>query len=249
MLIYITIIILYIIIHIFLPFPSSQYSIFYSNPPLIHSILVGTYIRLFIFPIRPRTFYRSGWLRCDVFMFRGWGGVCVIILYIIIHILLLYYYTYTIIYYIILLYINYYYISSSHLFYSSSLPIYLLFLLPSSSPNLSSVLLPSSSNLPNIHSILVGTYIYLFIFFPIYLLFFPNLSLILISSIYLLLSFILYLSVLTYTYLYSFHFNTLIQQFLPRTFYRSGWLRCVGFMSVRCQVVFYVLKVVDGYCV
>jgi hypothetical protein len=71
------------------PHPSS-YSSFLSNPllplsssysPILpplsllyflnHSILVGTYIYLFIFQthpptIRPRTFYRSGWLRCDV---------------------------------------------------------------------------------------------------------------------------------------------------------------------------------------
>jgi hypothetical protein len=43
--------------------------------PLIHSILVGTYIYLFIFQtspnIWPRTFYRSGWLRCDVFKCIG----------------------------------------------------------------------------------------------------------------------------------------------------------------------------------
>jgi hypothetical protein len=52
---------------------SSQY------PPNIHSILVGTYIYLFIFfqsfiflPIRPRTFYRSGWLRCDVLNSWEW---------------------------------------------------------------------------------------------------------------------------------------------------------------------------------
>ena len=38
---------------------------------LIQSIRVGTYIRSFISnrqsTIRPRMFYRSGWLRCDVF--------------------------------------------------------------------------------------------------------------------------------------------------------------------------------------
>jgi hypothetical protein len=65
----------------------------------------------------------------------------------------------------------------------------------------------------HIHSILVGTYIYLFIshpifyslplLFPILFLFlfsFPNTPLPIISSNQ-------YLSVLTYTYLYSFHFN------------------------------------------
>ena len=44
----------------FFPFPSS--------PPNIHSIRVGIWIRLFISHpnIRPRMFYRSGWLRCVV---------------------------------------------------------------------------------------------------------------------------------------------------------------------------------------
>ena len=43
---------------------------FYNH--LIHSIRVGTYLRLFIFQtIRPRMFYRSGWLRCV-------GFICVV---------------------------------------------------------------------------------------------------------------------------------------------------------------------------
>jgi hypothetical protein len=37
------------------------------------------------------------------------------------------------------------------------------------------------------------------------------------------------LSVLTYGYLYSFQYSRIIW---PRTFYRSGWLRCVGLMSM-----------------
>ena len=51
--------------------------LFFCSNHLIHSILVGTYIYLFIFyqypTIPPRMFYRSGWLRCDVFnSWRFW---------------------------------------------------------------------------------------------------------------------------------------------------------------------------------
>ena len=66
-------------------FPSSLLPSQYSSPPnpLIHSIRVGSSIYLFIFSsdlsnipnqtIRPRMFYRSGWLRCDVSISIGFG--------------------------------------------------------------------------------------------------------------------------------------------------------------------------------
>jgi hypothetical protein len=155
----------------------------------------------------PRTFYRSGWLRCDVFncvvfvYVLSWCSVlswCLcVVLYIIIHIILSYtiiilillylihtyiilyytilyytyyiiyyilYYTYTIIYYTILL-LYYYYILYYTLLFFCSLPNTLPLLIYSifySHP----LLFPSPpSILPNIHSILVGTYIYLFILF------------------------------------------------------------------------------------
>jgi hypothetical protein len=141
--------------------------LFYS--PLILGILVGTYIYLFILSqyyqtstIWPRTFYRSGWLRCVVVICIGLAFVLVLVLYIIIS------YTYTIIiiyykiYYYYILYILYY----TLLFYSLSFPLPL---------NLSSFPFYSSNPLPN-------TFLSSFQSQPI--------------------SFILYLSVLTYTYLY-----------------------------------------------
>jgi hypothetical protein len=129
-------------IRIFMFFSSSQYS-FYTCRYL--------HILIYILPsptIRPRTFYRSGWLRCDVFNSWEWyrfqfefmfwprtfyrsGWLRCYILYIIL--------------YLILLYIYYYYI----------IILYILYPIPSSS---------SSSDPSLIHSILVGTYIYLFIF-------------------------------------------------------------------------------------
>ena len=113
----------------------------------IHSIRVGTWIRSFIFPIPniqnwPRTFYRSGWLRCDVF--NSWvyllsgcircqvwrcltlGVTITIIIHIHIHTYIIYYYIY-----IILLY---YYILYTILFFPSDLCSFpLLFLLSFSS--------------------------------------------------------------------------------------------------------------------
>jgi hypothetical protein len=44
------------------------------------------------------------------------------------------------------------------------------------------------------------------------------------------------LSVLTYTYLYSSNIP-LFPNIWPRTFYRSGWLRCVGFICMFCSVL------------
>jgi len=115
---------------------------------------------------------------------------CYIYYYILYYTIILYYYSILYIYYIL----YYYYtiiLSYTILFLlfppiSSSLPHLFLF---SSIPSSTLPLLSSSSPLfyPLIHSILVGTYIYLFISHPIFLI--PI--------------FILYLSVLTYTYLYS----------------------------------------------
>ena len=89
----------------FLIFPHSNLSKQLSmnikrNPSIypIHSIRVGIWISLFIFQssdplqIWPRMFYRSGWLRCDVFDVR-----CILYYYIL---YIIYYYI--IIYYIIL---------------------------------------------------------------------------------------------------------------------------------------------------
>jgi hypothetical protein len=114
-------------------------------------------------------------------------------------------------YYILLLLYIYYYIL--HIIHTLSLLYilsYTILFSPSSSSDLSSNLSFSSlllfSPLPHIHSILVGTYMRLFIFHQdIYL---PSLlffcSIIPSTSLPLfLLSFILYLSVLTSTYLYS----------------------------------------------
>ena len=137
-------------------------------------------------------FYRSGWLRCDVFIYVfgilglswcgvyvwGWFDVWCLCYYTII------YYTYTIISYILYLILYYTLLLSSSLsssplrFFSPPyllpiLPSYiLLFLIPSSLiPILYNLLLIYSSlpphshpNHPLIHSIRVGTYIYLFIF-------------------------------------------------------------------------------------
>ena len=136
---------------------------------LIQSIRVGTLIRLFIFQtIRPRMFYRSGWLRCDVFTYvvfvlMFWAGgmvevcrwwlVCVGLYYIILLYIYIYYYiiyyTYIIISIIILYLILY---SSSLLFFSplpllSSQSIFYPFL-SSSFPFLLSSPLPSPTHLP-----------------------------------------------------------------------------------------------------
>jgi hypothetical protein len=128
---------------------------------------------------------------------------------------ILYYY---IIYYIILFLFLPLLFPSSLLFSS---PNHLLLSLPFS---------PSSCSDPNIHSILVGTYIYLFILFYTLLLFIFHTHLL--WSILPIPIFILYLSVLTYTYLYSRLISS-FQQFWPRTFYRSGWLRCVVVICIR----------------
>jgi hypothetical protein len=102
----------------------------------------------------------------------GWGVWCVFvcsrfwafdirccIVYYILYLILLYYtYTYTIIiYYYILLYLIHILYYTLHLPLIYSFPIYSLTIQSSSS---------SLSNPSNIHSILVGTYIYLFIFNP-----------------------------------------------------------------------------------
>jgi hypothetical protein len=69
-------------------------------------------------------------------------------------------------------------------------------------------------------SVLTYTYLYSLQIFPLLFIFLP----ILWSIFPIIPSFILYLSVLTYTYLYSRLISFI--QFWPRTFYRSGWLRC-----------------------
>jgi hypothetical protein len=161
---------------------------------LIHSILVGSCRYLFIsqthLPIWPRMFYRSGWLRCDVVKYVGnpvWVCVLCFELVLTLGVVLCYILYITIIIHILLLYIYYYYILySSDLIFSQSIfffPILFLLLLLSfiffppllsqsfSShpyPNLSSSLLPFPIFQTHlIHSILVGTYIYLFILFQL----------------------------------------------------------------------------------
>jgi hypothetical protein len=167
-------------------FPSSS-----LNHPNIHSILVGTYIYLFIFhsissrTIWPRTFYRSGWLRCDgVISWESCLSMCLafeLVLRVVFgllyyYILLLLYIYYYIIHILLLYIILFFPIPFPFLHSSSTFPILFLFshLLSSSLPSNHSLPLQI---LPNISSIL-------FLFFS--------------STI-----FILYLSVLTYTYLYS----------------------------------------------
>ena len=70
----------YYIIYLFIFFLSSSSVLFsfpFPHPSIIQSIRVGTWICLLIFQthrtIRPRTNYRSGWLRCDVFKCIGLG--------------------------------------------------------------------------------------------------------------------------------------------------------------------------------
>jgi hypothetical protein len=213
-------------------------------------------------------FGSGGWLRCDgVFMF--WAGVhvwCYIVYYYyytyytIIILYLIYYIVYIILFLPSPLPYSSLLLCSILLFPISTIPIFILYLSVLTytylysffySPLLFSYLLLSSSPLPNIQSILVGTYIYLFIFFPIFFLIFfhsfhplPSFPLFLpnpsIPSQPSVLPptphFILYLSVLTYTYLYSSHSRII----WPRTFYRSGWLRCV----VRiCGVFWWMVEV------
>jgi hypothetical protein len=184
---------------------SSHLLLIYIPSPLIHSILVGTYIYLFIFiylsSINNSTPHvLSEWMVevCGKYLyqvvFRA-GGMLLVFEMVLYYIL---YYTYT----IIIIYLILYYT--------------LLFL-----PNLSSDLSSIPSLLP------------LFRSYPLF--FFPYNSILFLSpfSRHAHLSFILYLSVLTYTYLYSINIPIfLFSQFLPRTFYRSGWLRCDVFNSV-----------------
>ena len=153
--------------------------------------------------------------------------VCVIII-LLLYIILLYIYYY-IISYTIIIYYTYYYYYILYIYYLilySSLPLIffqsLLFFLFCSLLFLSS---SSSSYPPNIHSILVGSYIYLFIFFQysshpipnhrilnhhiflpnplIHLLFSPSSSI----PVFPLPIFILYLSGVTDTYLYSSQYS------------------------------------------
>jgi hypothetical protein len=70
LILYSPILLIYLLSHLSLLSPIIYPSSSPLSPPNIHSILVGTYIYLFILSSRtiwPRTFYRSGWLRCDVF--------------------------------------------------------------------------------------------------------------------------------------------------------------------------------------
>ena len=153
---------------------------------------------------------------CWCFVRLGWSGVdvrCILYYYI------LYILSYTILF------------SSSDL---PSLPIPLFLI---------------SSPIPNIHSIRVGTYIYLFISYTILF------HLLIYHSFLLLPFFLLLKSSPLQIYLPSpnhpslpshpshskytcRHLNPLIyilntnQEFWPRMFYRSGWLRCVGFICV-----------------
>ena len=187
----------YILYYTLLLFQSSSSLLLSSLLPnqLIQSIRVGTYISLFIFiwcsrTIRPRMFYRSGWLRCVglkyvVFVFRA--GVTYDIIYYTYYILYytIIYYTYTIIYLILLYYYILYYtlllfwsillilpfLSSSPLFFCSPL-LFFTSIFQSSDPHF-------------ILYVSVLTYPYLY------------------SSLLFLLSFKVYVSVLTYPYLYS----------------------------------------------
>jgi hypothetical protein len=94
---------------------------------------------------------------------------------------------------------------------------------------------PQSSSLPLIHLLFCSPLIYSFFSSipPI-----PFLILFLFSSTIPI--FILYLSVLTYTYLYSLTFQTI----WPRTFYRSGWLRCDVFNSWESCLCFELMGVI-----
>jgi hypothetical protein len=184
------------------------------------------------------------------------------ILYIYYYYILYIYYYYTIIH--ILLYIIYYLIlySSSILPLQSHLPLLFFSFYPLIHSILvgtyirfiyilslsSSDIISSHPNPSLIHSILVGTYIYLFIFIPLLpLLSLPNL---LLSSSSILSSspspllffpiFILYLSVLTYTYLYLIQYSQYSRTIRPRTFYRRDVSSGVV-LFVWCSVL------VDGY--
>ena len=97
-------------------------------------------------------FRAGGWLRCDVVR------ICVVLTLSVIH--YTYLYITIIILYLILYLILYYILSYTILYFSS--PLSFPFLYSSSSYPI--LLIPSHSS--HIHSILVGTYIYLFIFFP-----------------------------------------------------------------------------------
>jgi len=112
---------------------------------------------------------------------------------------------------------------------------YTLPLFPSSSSSipsldLSSSLLPLPSH-PLIHSILVGTYIYLFIFSSVlsqtsYLSILKGIHIYLMFRLkrntHIYLSFILYLSVLTYTYLYSLQIYLISNNSTPHVL--SEWM-------------------------
>jgi hypothetical protein len=184
-----------------LPFP-------YSSDSGNKTIILFPFFQHHTSTIWPRTFYRrDGWgVMCLSVSGLGFDGnrVCVIYYTIIIHILLLYLILYSFSSSLLFFYIE----RNTHLSrlktYTSiswlkrihlSLIIHLSLRNPSISNNTSifkeSYLLIL---LPLIHSILVGTYIRLFILSDI-----PNIP---------------------------------SPQFWPRTFYRSGWLRCVGFICV-----------------
>jgi hypothetical protein len=96
---------------IYSPLPSSPILFFLPN---IHSILVGTYIYLFILfqyswsqiSDPARSIGVDGWgVWCVFVCSRFWAGVWRVVLYIILYIIL--YYTYTIIIYYYILYISY----------------------------------------------------------------------------------------------------------------------------------------------
>ena len=134
-----------------LPLPPSS-----SSPPtfLLHSILVGTWIGLFIFSSSsstqfwPRTKYRSGWLRCDVVMSMCSGlSWCYIVLL----------YSILILYYILLIYLS----QSSLLFLPT-------FSFSSSSFSSSSVLLSPTnlSSVPPSHSFYTCRYLHILIYVP-----------------------------------------------------------------------------------
>ena len=138
----------------FIPIPSSD--------PLIQSIRVGSSLCLFIFSSSsipnfwPRMFYRSGWLRCDVVKciglclsvwcsrFRLVFDVWCILYYILLYLILsssnpLFLFPFLFLFF-----------CSPHLFFPSPLPLPSIFF---SHPNIS------------FHSIRVGIWIHLFIFF------------------------------------------------------------------------------------
>jgi hypothetical protein len=180
------IILLYIYYYIIL-----LYYILYYTLPLLFPILLSLPSSPNIWP---RTFYRSGWLRCVVVIcirFMFWAGGWLLWFELVLYYILYYYYTY----YIILLYIHYYIISYLIL-YS---PLLLFF---SSIPHLFPILFLSS------------------IPFPLQFNPYPSSSIH--SSVIHIPIFILYLSVLTYTYLYSSSFPIFKNNLTPHVL--SEWM-------------------------